>query len=44
MKVIFIKDLKKQGKVNEILHEYQLDCDGMCDIILKDFGKAKEDE
>ena len=34
----------KQGKVNEILHEYQLDCDGMCDIILKDFGKAKEDE
>ena len=34
----------KQGKVNEILHEFKLDCDGMCDVILKDFGKAKENE
>ena len=34
----------KQGKVNEILHEYQLDCEGMCNIILNDFGKVQENE
>jgi hypothetical protein len=34
----------KQGKVDEILHEYQLDCEGMCNVILKDFGKVNENE
>jgi hypothetical protein len=26
------------------LHEYQLDCDGMCNIILNDFGKVNDNE
>ncbi|MBO5857823.1 MAG: 1-deoxy-D-xylulose-5-phosphate synthase, partial [Clostridia bacterium] len=34
----------KQGKVDEILHDYQLDCEGMCSVILKDFGKVNENE
>jgi len=34
----------KQGKVNEILHEYLLDSEGMCSVILKDFGKVKDNE
>ncbi len=27
----------KQGKVSEILHEYFLDCEGMCKVITEDF-------
>ena len=33
-----------EAKVNEILHEYLLDCDGMCKVISQDFGKGKDNE
>ena len=41
---IVAEEKAEQGKVDEILHEYHLDCEGMCSVILKDFGKVNENE
>ena len=42
--VAFSNCFVKQGTVSEILHEYQLDCEGMCSVILKDCGKVSNNE